>query len=105
MTNTTQATLPKNKRKVDWDKVTLDAYEQALEDIPEENYVSVPNVQERIKELQNIAKASRKRKQISLKVIANELANFKKNAEADGRRYQTLINRFIHLYNRGEISV
>lgn len=86
-------------------KIELDAYEQEIEDaFNEENMVSVPNVEERIKEAQQMARNTlKKKKSITLRVLESDIMRIKRMAANEGMPYQTMIASVLHQFaTRGE---
>lgn len=73
------------KKKIDRDKVQLDAYEQEIEDSITEADLQppTPDQLEKMKELQQIFIASKKRKSISLRIQKDELEKLKEKAEKE----------------------
>ncbi|MBU0578385.1 hypothetical protein KKE34_02715 [Patescibacteria group bacterium] len=83
----------------------LDKEEQQIErDIEAGLYKSVDNLEERIKEIQQVAKnTGKKTESISFRIDPRNFLDFKANAAREGIPYQTLIGSLIHKYNTGQL--
>ena len=77
------------------DVFKLDEYEQQIED-EIENYVPVD--EETRRELTEIAKQAKKRKNVNIRISERDLRRVKERAAAEGIPYQTLIASVLHKY-------
>ncbi len=83
----------------------LDKEEQELlKSIENDEWVSVDNLQDEIKEHQEIAKNSLKKdKRINIRLSSFDLEAIKTNAVEMGMPYQTLISSILHQYISGRL--
>ena len=83
----------------------LDKEEQELlKSIENDEWVSVDNLQDEIKEHQEIAKNSLKKdKRINIRLSSFDLEALKTNAVEMGMPYQTLISSILHQYISGRL--
>jgi len=83
----------------------LDIYEQELLDsLENEEWESVPNLEDEIKLHQEIAKNTlRKDKRINIRLSANDLEALKTQAVELGLPYQTLVSSILHQYASGRL--
>ena len=81
----------------------LDIQEQELLDsLENEEWESVPNLEDEIKLHQEIAKNTlRKDKRINIRLSANDLEALKTQAVELGLPYQTLVSSILHQYASG----
>ena len=83
----------------------LDIYEQELLDsLENEEWESVPSLEDEIKLHQEIAKNTlRKDKRINIRLSANDLEALKTQAVELGLPYQTLVSSILHQYASGRL--
>jgi predicted DNA binding CopG/RHH family protein len=83
----------------------LDIQEQELLDsLENEEWESVPNLEDEIKLHQEIAKNTlRKDKRINIRLSANDLEALKTQAVELGLPYQTLVSSILHQYASGRL--
>ena len=83
----------------------LDREEEALLNTFEnDNWESVPNLENEIKRHRNVAKNTlRKDKRINIRLSANDLEALKTQAVELGLPYQTLISSILHQYVSGRL--
>lgn len=87
-------------KKTDFDYELDDEEAELLQAIDEGDFQSVPNLDERKKEVQATAKAfsEMKRKSINIRIPEYNLTRIRRQAEKKGLPYQTLINSIIQQY-------
>jgi len=79
---------------------------QLMEDIENDVFVQVPNVEEVKAALQQAAiNTQRKRQNINLRVDPADIAKIKAKAAKGGLPYQTLIAALIHQYANDQITL
>jgi predicted DNA binding CopG/RHH family protein len=95
--------MPKSKIKFD---DNLDGEEREIEDMfARGEFISHPNLKERIKELQAIAANSiGNRRPITVRVPERDIEQLKYLAARDGLPYQTLVTSILHKYVTGRLK-
>jgi predicted DNA binding CopG/RHH family protein len=81
-------------------KSKLDSYERGIES---EIHKYVPVTGARRRKVEAILDASRKTKNINIRINESDLSNLKRNAEEEGIPYQTLIASVLHKYLAGRL--
>ena len=81
-------------------KSKLDSYERGIES---EIHTYVPVTGARRRKVEAILEASRKTKNINIRINESDLSNLKRNAEEEGIPYQTLIASVLHKYLAGRL--
>jgi predicted DNA binding CopG/RHH family protein len=81
-------------------KVTLDAFEQSIEDHAE-RFVPLSGSEET--EVETIITAANKTKNINIRISAYDLENVKQKSAEEGIPYQTLVSSVIHKYITGKL--
>jgi predicted DNA binding CopG/RHH family protein len=81
-------------------KVTLDAYEQAIEDNAE-RFVPLSGDEEA--EIETILTSANKTKNINIRISAYDIEKVKQKSSEEGIPYQTLISSVIHKYITGKL--
>jgi predicted DNA binding CopG/RHH family protein len=81
-------------------KVTLDTFEQSIEDHAER---FVPLSGDEKTEVEAIITAANKTKNINIRISAYDLENVKQKSAEEGIPYQTLISSVIHKYITGKL--
>jgi predicted DNA binding CopG/RHH family protein len=81
-------------------KVTLDAYEQSIEDRAEQ---FVPLSESEKAEVETIITAVGKTKNINIRISAYDIEKVKQKSAEEGIPYQTLISSIIHKYITGKL--
>lgn len=79
------------------DYVLAEEEQHILEEYEKGNYKSVPNLEERKKELQQIARnTTSKNRNINIRLTERDLHNLKVKAAEEGIPYQTLAASILH---------
>tara|TARA_R110000868_G_scaffold392875_1_gene663704 strand:- start:18204 stop:18482 length:279 start_codon:yes stop_codon:yes gene_type:complete len=87
-------------------KQKLDEYEQDLEDNLERGSdYSETKAKKRMKELQQLAVEHNARKQISIRIIENDIPKLRSLAEEEGLQYQTFITSVLHKVAIGKLRI
>jgi predicted DNA binding CopG/RHH family protein len=81
-------------------RTSLDAYEKRIESSID-TYVPMTAVKRRA--VDGILEATRKTKNINIRINELDLANLRKSAEEEGIPYQTLISSVLHKYLAGRL--
>jgi predicted DNA binding CopG/RHH family protein len=81
-------------------KVTLDAFEQSIEDRADR---FVPLSVDEKAEVETIITSANKTKNINIRISAYDLENVKQKSAEEGIPYQTLISSVIHKYITGKL--
>jgi len=75
-----------------------------LDSFENDEWVSVPNVNEEIKKLQQVAANTLKKdKRINIRMTSKDLNDIKAKAIEEGLPYQTFITSILHKYISGKI--
>ena len=87
-------------------KLTLDPNEKnILQDIEDDNWLSVENVSDEITRVQQmIARQNKKDQRMSIRISGADLDRIKAIALEEGLPYQTLITSILHKYVRGKLK-
>jgi len=81
-------------------KITLDAFEQAIEDNARQ---FVPLSDDEKNEVETIINAANKTKNINIRISAHDIEKVKQRSAEEGIPYQTLISSVIHKYINGKL--
>jgi len=81
-------------------KSELDAYESGIESRIH-RYVPVTGMKRR--KIEAVLEATRKTKNINIRITESDLSSLKRNAEEEGIPYQTLISSVLHKYLSGRL--
>jgi len=97
-----------SNKKVDYENIKLDEYEQDLED-NFEKLIELPPEEEkkRIEMLVEAAKEHRKNKdkRITIRIYSEDLAKIKERAKEDGLPYQTYLTSLLHKIMTGKLQL
>lgn len=87
-------------------KLKLDPIEKnILQDIEDDNWLSVENVSDEITRVQQmIARQNKKDQRMSIRISGADLDRIKAIALEEGLPYQTLITSILHKYVRGKLK-
>ena len=80
-------------------KITLDAFEQSIED----GRQFVPLSEDEKTEVETIINAANKTKNINIRISAHDIEKVKQRSAEEGIPYQTLISSIIHKYINGKL--
>jgi predicted DNA binding CopG/RHH family protein len=81
-------------------KVTLDAFEQSIEDKAEQ-FIPLSDTEKN--EVETIINAANKTKNINIRISAYDIDKVKQLSTEEGIPYQTLISSVIHKYITGKL--
>ena len=81
-------------------KVTLDAFEQSIEDSAGQ-FIPLSDTEKN--EVENIINAANKTKNINIRISAYDIEKVKQLSTEEGIPYQTLISSVIHKYITGRL--
>jgi len=81
-------------------KITLDEFEQSIEDNAEK-FTSLSEAEE--KEIESIINAANKTKNINIRISMYDMEKVKQKSTEEGIPYQTLISSIIHKYITGRL--
>ena len=81
-------------------KITLDAFEQSIEDKAEQ---FIPLSETEKNEVETIINAANKTKNINIRISAYDIDKVKQLSTEEGIPYQTLISSVIHKYITGKL--
>jgi len=81
-------------------KVTLDAFEQSIEDNAEQ-FIPLSDTEKN--EVETIINAANKTKNINIRISAYDIEKVKQLSKEEGIPYQTLISSVIHKYITGKL--
>jgi len=81
-------------------KITLDEFEQSIEDNVEK---FKPLSDAETNEVEAIINAANKTKNINIRISAHDIEKIKKRSSEEGIPYQTLISSVIHRYITGKL--
>jgi len=81
-------------------KITLDNFEQSIEDNAEK-FILLSG--DEMSEVESIINAANKTKNINIRISAYDLEKVKQRAAEEGIPYQTLISSIIHKYITGKL--
>lgn len=81
-------------------KVTLDAFEQTIEDNAEQ-FIPLSKVEQA--EVEEIINTANKTKNINIRISAHDIEKVKQRSAEEGIPYQTLISSIIHKYITGTL--
>ena len=81
-------------------KITLDKFEQSIEDNIEQ-FVPVSSTENN--EVETIINASNKTKNINIRISSYDMEKVKQRSAEEGIPYQTLISSIIHKYITGKL--
>ena len=81
-------------------KINLDSYEKQIESAIH-SYVPISGTKRR--KIETILDATRKTKNINIRISQQDLENLRRSAEQEGIPYQTLISSVLHKYLSGRL--
>jgi len=81
-------------------KVTLDKFEQSIEDNADK---FVPVSHGEMNEIESIINSANKTKNINIRISAHDIEKVKQRSAEEGIPYQTLISSIIHKYITGKL--
>ena len=81
-------------------KITLDAFEQSIEDSAGQ-FIPLSDTEKN--EVENIINAANKTKNINIRISAYDIEKVKQLSTEEGIPYQTLISSVIHKYITGKL--
>jgi len=81
-------------------KITLDAFEQSIEDNAEQ-FIPLSDTEKN--EVETIINAANKTKNINIRISAYDIEKVKQLSSEEGIPYQTLISSVIHKYITGKL--
>ena len=81
-------------------KINLDRYEKQIES-EVHSYVPISGTKRR--KIETILDATRKTKNINIRISEQDLENLRRSAEQEGIPYQTLISSVLHKYLSGRL--
>ncbi len=95
----------KTKKQLGYDPPYIDDEEQDdIEAFKRGEYRSVPDLPARVKELQQIARNTLRKKPITVRVQERDITRIKVMALEQGIPYQTLVSSILHRYASGRLK-
>lgn len=99
-------TTAKKKQTSKDKKIVLNTYELEMEDtFNEDNMKSVPNVEQRKRWAQKVAKNTLQKAPITIRPYISDIESIKANAADIGIPYQNIIIALIRKYAKGDITL
>lgn len=94
-----------SNKSISFDPPYLDTEEQEIvEAVDRGEFVAVANQNAAAQEHQTAAKATLKKRAITLRVFEHDIQRIKELASRDGIPYQTLLSSIIHRYAEGTLK-